>query len=102
MCSSDLREALRHGAFEEIAQRRELLALQRLEEAARREAAKAEREASVAQRTKSRRPQREDELAEDPTGPLERFGADTIERLKSIISQFDRLGDEPPSAVTSQ
>ncbi|MFT5389928.1 MAG: hypothetical protein ACI8PT_000108 [Gammaproteobacteria bacterium] len=89
-------QALRDAAFDELRRLKEFSALQRLEETARQEADRAERE---------RRPKRErvrvNEApsntvdAEPALGSLEQFGADTIERLKSIISEFDKLGGDP-------
>jgi len=94
--------ALRQAAFDEANRRRELDALQRLEETARREADKAERKLRI-KRKRTRVASNEAPQAEpEPTlGPLEQFGADTIERLKSLISEFDQAGGERDRAAAS-
>ena len=100
--SEEKAEALRQAAFDEVER---LLELQRLEEAARREAAQAERAlAAAASPAADSMPSAEPETdAAQPGGTIQQFGADTIERLKAIIEEFDRLGGEvelPPA--TSQ
>ena len=99
--------ALRDYALERAAQRRELAALRELELAASREAAQSEAAAEQA-RIEAEREQRRaagpeeepaggDRPADDPgLSPEEALAAQaldeaTIERLKSIISEFDRL-----------
>jgi hypothetical protein len=99
--SEEKSEALRRAAFDEVDRRRELLALSRLEEAHRREAARAERELAAAQTRRS--PEVVSRVEEEVEGllpsTLEDFGGETIERLKAIIREFDRLGGESGGTV---
>lgn len=96
--SEERTATLRQHAFDEAKRRKELAALQRLEESARREAAKAERKLQTAAKEGQGPGGPEaDANAEPVPGSLEKFGADTIERLKSIIAEFDRLGEGQPS-----
>ena len=85
--------ALRQAAFDDASRRRELAALQRLEETAKREADQAERKLRVKRRrTQVARAEQPQAKPEPALGPLEQFGAETIERLKSLISEFDQSG----------
>ena len=90
--SAELAQSLRDRAFADVERQKELAALQRLEEAAKREAEKMER----LSRPRPTRPQRvavetEPKDDEPKLGSLEQFGSETIDRLKAIIAEFDRL-----------
>ena len=91
---TDRARALRQAAFDEVEQRRELAALQQLEETARREARRAERERQAARPgAETASAPSESGQSELQVGAPEQFTADTIDRLKAIIAAFDRLGE---------
>ena len=95
---------LREAAFDEAERRKERVVLKRLEEVARREAEKAERTLRRQNKREARlvpgqaSPNVPDE-PESPLGSLKEIGTEAVERVKSIIAEFDRLdrGGAPES-----
>jgi len=90
--SPEDRQEIRDAAFRDLERRQQIEAVRRLERAARREAARqAEAREKVASAEQEESAQPESETPEGVPGALD---AAMVERLKAIISEYDRIAAE--------